>query len=94
MLEISPLSSSRFGACCSAAAIALAPAPRVLVADEPETGLDPVLRRSVLELLARRCVEHGAALVLITHDRDALERFADDVVELGGPERAVGEPAC
>ena len=40
----------------AALAIAIAPKPRLVVADEPETGLDPVLRRAVVELL----VKHGA----------------------------------
>jgi ABC-type glutathione transport system ATPase component len=67
----------------AALAIAIAPEPRVLVADEPETGLDPVLRRVVTELMLRVAAERGVALLVITHDMDTVRRIADDVVRLG-----------
>ena len=38
---------------------------QLVVADEPETGLDPVLRRTVVELLVDVCKVHGAGLLLI-----------------------------
>ncbi len=66
----------------AALAIAVAPKPRLVVADEPETGLDPVLRRAVVELLVRVCKDHGAGLLLISHHEDTVERIADDVVRL------------
>ncbi len=66
----------------AALAIAIAPKPRLVVADEPETGLDPVLRRAVVELLVRVCKDHGAGLLLISHHEDTVDRIADDVVRL------------
>jgi len=66
----------------AALAIAIAPQPRLVVADEPETGLDPVLRRAVVELLVRVCKDHGAGLLLISHHEDTVDRIADDVVRL------------
>jgi len=66
----------------AALAIAVAPQPRLVIADEPETGLDPVLRRSVVELLVRVCKDHGAGLLLISHHEDTVARIADDVVRL------------
>jgi len=66
----------------AALAVAIAPKPQLVVADEPETGLDPVLRRSVVELLVRVCRDHGAGLLLISHHEDTVERIADDVVRL------------
>lgn len=73
------------GMCQRAAlAIAVAPQPRFVIADEPETGLDPVLRRAVVELLVDVCKEHGAGLLLISHHEDTVERIADDVVRLQG----------
>jgi ABC-type glutathione transport system ATPase component len=56
-----------------------------VVADEPETGLDPVLRRTVIELLVEVVRGHGAGLLLISHHEDTVARIADDVVRLGGP---------
>jgi len=66
----------------AALAIAIAPKPRLVIADEPETGLDPVLRRTVVELLVEVCKVHGAGLLLISHHEDTVERMADDVVRL------------
>ncbi len=71
------------GQCQRAAlAIAIAPKPRVVVADEPETGLDPVLRRGIIELLVDVCQNHGAGLMLISHHEDTVERIADHVVRI------------
>jgi microcin C transport system ATP-binding protein len=55
----------------------------VLIADEPETGLDPVLRRVITELMVEVAREHNVALVLITHNMDTVERIADDIVRVG-----------
>ncbi len=67
----------------AALAIAIAPQPRVMIADEPETGLDPVLRRVVTELMIEVAAHHGAGLLLITHNMDTVARIADDVVRIG-----------
>lgn len=66
----------------AAVAVAMACAPRVLVADEPETGLDPLLRRQVVELLVTVARAHGCGLLLISHHEDTVSRFADHVVRL------------
>lgn len=71
------------GMCQRAAlAIAISPQPRFVIADEPETGLDPVLRRAVVELLVTVSRGHGAGLLLISHHEDTVARIADDVVRL------------
>ena len=71
------------GQCQRAAlAIAIAPTPRVVVADEPETGLDPVLRRGIIELLVRVSRNHQAGLLLISHHEDTVDRIADVVVRI------------
>jgi peptide/nickel transport system ATP-binding protein len=69
----------------AALAIAVAPKPALVIADEPETGLDPVLRRAVIELLIRVVRQNGAGLVLISHHEDTVERIADNVIRLQGP---------
>lgn len=66
----------------AALAVALAPEPSVLIADEPETGLDPVLRRLVTEKMLEVAQRRGVALVLISHDHDTVRRLAHDVVRL------------
>ncbi|MFE0526259.1 ABC transporter ATP-binding protein [Micromonospora parva] len=59
-------------------ALALAPDPALLIADEPTTGLDRPLVDHTLDLLRRRC-DNGSAVVLITHDLTAARRVADTV---------------
>jgi peptide/nickel transport system ATP-binding protein len=61
-----------------ATALALAPNPPLLLADEPTTGLDRPLVDHTLDLLRRRC-DTGAAVLLITHDLTAAARVADTV---------------
>lgn len=67
----------------AALAIAIAPAPEIVIADEPETGLDPVLRRVVTELMLTVCKDRGVGLMLISHNMDTVERVADTVVRIG-----------
>lgn len=49
-------------------ALAWALLPRVLIADEPATGLDPQNQESMTEAFRRLAAEHDTALLLITHD--------------------------
>jgi len=67
----------------AALALAIAPDPKVMIADEPETGLDPVLRRVVTELMLQVAADHGVALMLISHNMDTVRRIADTVVRIG-----------
>ena len=67
----------------AALAIAIAPKPKVMIADEPETGLDPVLRRVVNELMIEVAQGHGVGLLLISHNMDTVRRCADTVVRIG-----------
>ncbi len=63
-------------------AMALACRPEVVLLDEPTAGLDPATRNHVLDLLARVRDETGTALVVMSHDADALEAIADRVAVL------------
>lgn len=51
-----------------AIARALAPKPRVLLADEPVSALDTSVRMQVIELLQRLAREQGIGFVLVSHD--------------------------
>jgi ABC-type multidrug transport system ATPase subunit len=66
--------------------------PRVLVLDEPTTGLDPGMRRSLWEILiAER--EKGAAILLSTHYMEEAEHLCDRVALLDkGSIRDAGSP--
>ncbi|WFB11934.1 ATP-binding cassette domain-containing protein [Streptomyces sp. LX-29] len=69
----------------AALARALLARPRVLICDEVTSGLDPVTRRDVLDLLAALPRERrGMALLLITHDLDAAALGGRVVVLDGG----------
>ena len=60
-------------------AMALACAPKLLLADEPTTALDVSLRGQILDLLEELRREAGMAVLLITHDLQLVRRFADRV---------------
>ena len=63
-------------------AAALAANRRVLLLDEPTTGLDPVARRSVWAAIDRRRAEHGTTVVLVTHNVIEAETVLDRVAIL------------
>jgi len=75
-----------------AVARALANRPRLVLADEPTGNLDPRSAAAALDLLQEVCRESGAALLVVSHDRDVLLRFpgASDLASLGAPVRASG----
>jgi len=52
----------------AAIAIAVCCEPALLVADEPTTALDALVRAHVLDVFAALRAEHGVALLLVTHD--------------------------
>ncbi|MCI0745947.1 MAG: ABC transporter ATP-binding protein [Verrucomicrobia subdivision 3 bacterium] len=62
-----------------AVARALANRPRLVLADEPTGNLDSKNAREALKLIREACAENGAALLLVSHDRDALAGFETTV---------------
>ncbi|HTU86775.1 MAG TPA: ATP-binding cassette domain-containing protein [Solirubrobacteraceae bacterium] len=58
-----------------AMACAVATSPRVLVADEPTSNLDPVARTSVIEGLRRAHEFSGATIIVATHDAMTAAHF-------------------
>src|SRR3984885_191186 len=53
--------------------------PKILLADEPSSGLDRITAFEIDELLMRRKTEHGTALIIVTHDVHGARRVADRV---------------
>jgi peptide/nickel transport system ATP-binding protein len=51
-----------------------------VIADEPTTALDVSVQAQIIALLKRLCRQHGAAVMLITHDMGVIAEMADDVV--------------
>ncbi len=58
--------------------------PRVLIADEPFTGLDVTVARRVLDLMADMRRRRGMALLLVTHDLGVVAAVADRVAVVYG----------
>jgi peptide/nickel transport system ATP-binding protein len=81
-------------------ALALAPKPRLLIADEPTTALDATVQAQVLGLIDRLRDELGFSLLIISHDLGVIRRLASEavvmdkgrVVEQGPVERLVQAP--
>jgi ABC-type dipeptide/oligopeptide/nickel transport system, ATPase component len=81
-------------------AMALACAPKILVADEPTTALDVTLQNQIIQLLKMLQKSEGVAIIFITHNLSLIKGFADramvmyngEVVEQGTSEQILGTP--
>jgi peptide/nickel transport system ATP-binding protein len=63
-------------------AIACAPSPSLLLADEPTTALDPTIARRILDLLAGLRRDLGISILIVTHDFGVVSHLADSVAVL------------
>jgi len=81
-------------------ALAIAPAPRLLIADEPTTALDALVQRQIIELLARLSDDSDMSVLIISHDLRMVAEFAQEtyvmlegrVVERGPTDTLLGSP--
>jgi len=76
-----------------AIARALAMAPPLILADEPTSALDSRRGREVMELFKAVAHEHGAAIVVVTHDHRTLDIF-DTIFEMEDGVLAPGRSAA
>ena len=82
-------------------ALALAGEPRLIVADEPTTALDVSIQAQIISLLRRLCKEHGAAVMLVTHDMGVIAEtcdrvavmYAGRIAEIGPVSSVIHSPA-
>ena len=82
-------------------ALALAANPKLIVADEPTTALDVSVQAQIISLLKRLCKEHGAAVMLVTHDMGVIAETCDRVAvmyagrlaEIGPVQAVIHQPA-
>ena len=66
------------GECAKAGLLlALAHRPELLLLDEPSSGLDPVVRRDILEAIIRTVVDEGRTVLFSSHLLDEIERVSD-----------------
>ena len=83
-----------------ALARALAPKPRIMLMDEPFSGLDNRLRDEVRDEALSILKEEGSAVLLVTHEPDEAMRMADRIalmragriVQLGAPYHVYNYP--
>jgi peptide/nickel transport system ATP-binding protein len=82
-------------------AMALATNPRLLVMDEPTTGLDATVEAEVLELVRQLRRETGTAVLFISHNLGVIRHMCDRVgvlyagslVEEGSTEEIFNNPS-
>jgi len=82
-------------------ALALAAEPKLIVADEPTTALDVSIQAQIIALLKRTAKQHGAAVMLVTHDMGVIAEASDRVAvmyagritEIGPVQQVIHQPA-
>jgi ABC-2 type transport system ATP-binding protein len=72
--------------------LAVSPRPDLLLLDDPTAGLDPVVRREVLEGLLDAIPEEGGAIVYASHLVHDVERVADRIAVLDEGRKVLDEP--
>ena len=63
-------------------AIAIACNPKLLIADEPTTALDPEVQKEIMTLLKSIQSQSKMSIVLISHDLNLVQRWTDRVLVL------------
>jgi peptide/nickel transport system ATP-binding protein/oligopeptide transport system ATP-binding protein len=65
-------------------AMALMNAPKLLIADEPTTGLDVTVQAQILDLLRDLVARFNMATMIITHDLGVVAHFCDEIAVMFG----------
>lgn len=56
--------------------------PELLILDEPSSGLDPMVRRDILEAIIRTVTDQGRTVIFSSHLLDEVERVSDHLAML------------
>jgi oligopeptide transport system ATP-binding protein len=83
-----------------AIARALAPEPKLIIADEPVSALDVSIQSQILNLILRLCRERELTMIFISHDISVVKYISDRIavmylgrlVEVGPASEIVGRP--
>lgn len=62
---------------------ALCATEKLLLLDEPVTGLDPLMTADFYRLIAKVHEQHGVAIVMVSHDIENALRYATHILHLG-----------
>ena len=62
---------------------ALCAAEKLLLLDEPVTGLDPEAQKEMYELIEKLNKEKGMTIIMISHDMKNVEKYASHVLKMG-----------
>lgn len=65
-------------------ALALAPKPKLIIADEPTTALDVTIQAQILDLMRKIKKKTGTSFILITHDLSVVAGYCDRVMVMYG----------
>lgn len=82
-------------------ALALAPKPKLIIADEPTTALDVTIQAQILELMQQIKEKTKTSFIFITHDMSVVAGYCDrvlvmymgKVIEKAGVDRLFAEPS-
>lgn len=66
----------------------LAVKPDILVLDEPAAGLDPLGKKTILDMLKKLHETENLTTLMVTHDMDDVSQYADEVIVMDNGELA------
>jgi phospholipid/cholesterol/gamma-HCH transport system ATP-binding protein len=77
---------------------ALASSPKIMLYDEPTTGLDPTSTRKIDDLIVKFAKESGITSLVVTHDIQSAQRVSDrwmllskGVIAANGPAHSLAQ---
>lgn len=88
MLGLTPLAGQNYRALSGGQqqrvllARALCAADKVLLLDEPTTGLDPLVTKELYETVFHLCKMHGMTVIMVSHDLSGVLKYTDRVLHL------------
>jgi putative ABC transport system ATP-binding protein len=65
-------------------AIFLSFLPKVIMLDEPTSALDKENSTKVIQNIIAFCKEKGIVVIIVSHDNQIVEHFAENIITIGG----------